>query len=78
MSSFTGYEFTDKNRYNLIELGRPKTRQEREFTSSHAHSPLDFGDAYRRLPILLRLINEDRKALGFKDKIGLPEKGAYK
>lgn len=78
MPDFTGDEFADSRQYNLIKLGKPKTRSERELTNDDAHSPLDFNQTYRKLPILLKLINEDRKTLGFEGDIGSPEKGSYK
>lgn len=66
MPNFTGDEFTDKNQYNIIELGKPKTREERELTQSHAQSPLTDG-TISKLPILIKLVNEEGKNLGLDE-----------
>lgn len=67
MPSFTGYEFRDKMEYHIIKLGKPKTRMERELTYSEA-SGLICDEAIKRLPILLRMTNEERKNLGLSGK----------
>jgi hypothetical protein len=67
MHGFTGHEFQNKKEYNIIRLGKPKTRMERELTYSEA-SGLIFDEAIKRLPILLRMTNEERKNLGLSGK----------
>jgi hypothetical protein len=66
MPDFTGLEFKDEKQYYIIKLGRPKTRQEREFTQSHAQSPL-IDETISKLPILIRLVNEERNNLGLDE-----------
>jgi hypothetical protein len=63
MPSFTGHEFQDEKQYYIIKLGRPTTREEREMRYGDA----GFSDeeTYEKLPILLRLLKEERKNLGF-------------
>jgi len=63
MPSFTGQEFQDEKQYYVIKLGRPKTREERDLTHSHAGSLLH-DETYEKLPILLKLVNEENKNLG--------------
>lgn len=72
MPGFTGHEFQNKKDYNIIRLGKPKTRMERELTHSHAHI-FTFDECYDKLPVLLRLINEEAGNLGLGE-IGRPEK----
>jgi len=57
-----GKVFNNKNQYYLIELGKPKTREERELTYGNAGFSDD--ESRKRLPILLRLLNEERGNLG--------------
>jgi len=64
MPSFTGHEFQDKKQYYIIKLGRPTTREARKWTQSDAQDPLD-DETYEKLPILLQLVNEERRNLGF-------------
>jgi hypothetical protein len=70
MPGFTGHEFQDKNEYNIIRLGKPKTRMEREFTYDEPGSLFTNDEAFEKLPILLKLINEERKNLGLPGKVG--------
>jgi hypothetical protein len=72
MPGFTGHEFQNKKEYNIIRLGRPKTRMERELTQSHAQIFTD--ECYDKLPILLKMINEERRNLGL-DETGRPASG---
>ena len=72
MPGFTGHEFQNKKEYNLIKLGRPKTRMERELTQSHAQL-FSSDESYDKLPILLKMVNEERRNLGLGE-IGRPEK----
>ncbi len=72
MPGFTGDEFQDKKQYNIIKLGRPKTRKERELTHSHAHI-FTFDECYDKLPILLKLVNKEGRNLGIGE-IGRPWK----
>jgi len=72
MPGFTGHEFQNKKEYNIIKLGRPKTRMERELTLSHAEI-FTFDECYDKLPILLRLVNEEGRSLGIGE-IGRPVK----
>ena len=46
MPDFTGDEFKDKNQYNIIKLGKPKTREERQFTYDHASGHLFLDQAF--------------------------------
>ena len=69
MPDFTGNEFRDKKQYNIIKLGRPKTRLERELTYGDA-GLFTFDEAFNKLPVLLRLTNEERKNLGLSGKEG--------
>lgn len=62
MPKFTGQEFLDKKQYNIIELGKPKTREERELT--YMDSGFSDDETRKKLPVLLRLLNEERKNLG--------------
>lgn len=73
MSGLTGKEFRDKTHYNIIKLGKPKTRQETEFTLAHAEGQFLFDECYEKLPILLKMINEEGRTLGLGE-IGRPEK----
>lgn len=73
MPGFTGHEFQDEKQYYVIKLGRPKTRDEREFTLSHAESLL-LDETYDKLPILLKLVNEENKNIGLGE-IGPTESG---
>ena len=68
MPGFTGYEFRDKEQYNLIKLGRPKTRGDRESTLGNAD--LSGDETFSRLPMLIKLLNEERKNLGLPGEIG--------
>jgi hypothetical protein len=63
MPSFTGNEFKDEKQYYVIKLGKPKTREERELTYENASFSDD--ETRRKLPVLLRLLKEERKNLGF-------------
>lgn len=69
MPNYTGREFLDKNQYYIIELGRPKTREEKESTLSEVSLIFDFNETYKKLLTLLKFINMERKNLGF-DEIG--------
>lgn len=71
MPGFTGQEFRDKKQYHIIKLGRPKTKEEREFTNHFAISTFTPEDeSYEKMPNLLRLVNEERKNLGFVGDLG--------
>lgn len=72
MPGFTGHEFQDRQEYNIIRLGKPRTRRERELTFDHAGSRLVDDEVLRKLPTLLKLINEEGKNLGYKGEIGPP------
>jgi len=72
MPGFTGHEFQNKKEYNIMKLGKPKTRMERELTYSHAQI-FTFDECYDKLPVLLKLINEEARSLGLGE-IGRPEK----
>jgi hypothetical protein len=61
--------FENTRQYNLIKLGRPKTRDERESTLSKVSLIFDFDETYKKLLTLLKLINRERKNLGY-DEIG--------
>lgn len=68
MPGVTGHEFQNKKEYNVIKLGRPKTRMERELTLSHSESHLGNDEALPNLPILLKLTNEESKNLGLGER----------
>lgn len=63
MPDFTGDEFRDEKQYYIIKLGRPKTREEKELTQSHAQGPLH-DENMENFPYLIKLVNEERKNLG--------------
>lgn len=73
MPEFTGEEFSDNNQYYTIKLGKPKTREERELTMSHANFPI-LDDTVEKLPKLIMKINEERKNLGLKGEVYKKEK----
>lgn len=68
MPGFTGHEFQDRKEYNLIRLGRPKTREERLSTLGMAD--LSGDETFSKLPMLIKLLNEERKNLGLPGEIG--------
>ncbi len=68
MPGLTGREFVDENQYSIIRLGRPTTRQERALTVDHAEVLLHDANALRKLPNLLKLTNEENRALGFGER----------
>ncbi len=59
--------FENKKQYNVVRLGKPKTRKEREFTLNDAEIILD-DEVLRKLPNLLRLTNEENRNLGFGER----------
>lgn len=67
MPYFSGYEFRDRNQYQVIRLGRPKTKKERELTHYHAQGPLH-DETMTKLPHLIRWINEEGRNLGFGEE----------
>ncbi len=60
--------FEEKKQYNIIELGRPKTREERELTLDNAGYPIH-NEVVNKLPHLIDFINQERKNLGFKGEV---------
>lgn len=70
MPGLTGDEFKNKNQYNIIKLGKPKTKEERQLTYDDAGGPFTLNEALKKLPILLRLVNEEGKNLGLKGEYG--------
>ncbi len=62
MPGITGYEFKNKKEYNIIKLGRPKTREEKLSTLGMAD--LSGDETFSRLPMLIKLLNEEAKNLG--------------
>ncbi len=70
MPDFTGDEFKNKRQYSVIRLGKPETRMERELTYGDAGGLFTIVEAFGRLPILLRLNNEERKNLGLPGEEG--------
>lgn len=62
-SHFTGKEFDQKHNI-IIKLGQPASRKERELTLGHAGLISERAD--EKLPILLRLQNEELKNLGIE------------
>ena len=59
--------FEDKRQYNLVKLGKPKTRRERELTLTGAEFILD-DEVLKKLPTLIKLTNEESKSLGFGER----------
>ena len=74
MPTFTGDEFKNKKKYYIIRLGKPKTREERIFTT-HSVSIFSEDIIMKKAPYLLKLINEERKNLGFKGEIKPADNG---
>lgn len=72
MPAFTGHEFENKKEYHIIALGRPKTQLERQLTFDDANNLFDWDEAIKKLPILLKLVNEEGKTLGVGE-IGIPK-----
>lgn len=70
MPGFIGDEFQDKKRYNIIKLGKPRTLEERELTYDHTSGLFVIDEAFKKLPILLRLTNGERKDLGLPGEMG--------
>jgi hypothetical protein len=70
MPGFTGHEFQNKKDYNIIKLGKPKTLLERQLTFDHAGGLFIFDEAFEKLPMLLKLINQEGRGLGLQDEIG--------
>jgi len=68
MPGFTGHEFQNKKEYNIIKLGRSKTREERLSTLDMAD--LSSHEIFDRLPFLIKVLNEERKTLGLRGEIG--------
>ncbi len=78
MPGFTGKEFKDKRQYNVIELGKPKTLEERRFAYDHAAGLFITAQAFKQLPMLLKLVNQEGKILGLKGDWGPMGKGGRK
>ena len=78
MPGFTGDEFKDKNQYNIIRMGRPKTREERGFTYDHTSGLSITDQAFKQLPRLLELVNQERRNLGLKGEHRPMDKGGRK
>jgi len=55
MPSFNGNEFKDEKEYYVIQLGRPKTKDERKLTLWEPEGLLN-EETYKKLPILLKLV----------------------
>ncbi len=70
MPGFTGYEFRDKKEYHIIKLGKTKTRLEKEITYGDVGSLFTHDKCFKKLPILLKMTNEERKNLGFSGEVG--------
>ena len=77
MPHFSGKEFRDKKQFNSLELGRPNAREERELTLGHAESLFSDNKAFKKLPILHNLVNEEARILGLGG-IGPFENGGRK
>ena len=78
MPDFAGDEFKNRKQYNIIKLGKPKTREEREFTYDYASGLFIIDQAFNQLPRLLELVNQERKNLGFKGEHGPMGRGGRK
>lgn len=81
MPGFTGKEFKDKKQYNIVKLGKPKTLEERKFTYDYASGLFISDQAFKRMPQLLKLVNQERRNLGLKGEhgpMGLWNKGGGK
>jgi hypothetical protein len=68
MPGITGYEFKNKKEFNIIKLGKPKTREERLSTLGMAD--LSGYEIFDRLPVLIKVLNVERKNLGLQREIG--------
>jgi hypothetical protein len=69
MPDFTGHEFRDEKQYYIIKLGKAKTREERKRTLDEAIDHfLDEEKAVRKLPVLLKLTNEESRSLGLPER----------
>jgi|WetSurMetagenome_2_1015567.scaffolds.fasta_scaffold05123_3 hypothetical protein len=75
MPKFTGDEFRDESQYYFIELGRATSREERINAMHKAEGIMNYFDAYRRLPMLLELVQKENKELGFDEP---HKKGGHK
>jgi len=78
MPGFTGKEFKDKKQYNIMGLAKPKTLEERKFTYDYASSLFISDQAFKRMPQLLKLINQERRNLGLKGEHGPMDKEGRK
>lgn len=79
MPGFTGLEFREKKTDIVIQLGKPKTWEERRFTYHTASSTFTPDDkSYIKMPILLKFVNDERKYLGFAGEIDPVRKGEQK
>ena len=70
MPGFTGHEFQNKEDYNIVKLGKPNTLLERQLTFDHAGGLFTFDEAFEKLPVLMKLINQEGKDLGLQGEIG--------
>ncbi len=78
MPGLTGHEFVDESQYCIIRFGKPKTRREKEFTLGDAEALFHDDNALRKLPNLLKLTNEESKALGLGERKGPLTNGVHK
>jgi hypothetical protein len=78
MPDLKGDEFKDKSQYYIIKLGKPKTREEREFTYDHTSGLFITDQVFKQLPRLLELVNQERRNLGLKGEHRPMDKGGRK
>jgi hypothetical protein len=70
MPGFTGKEFKNSKRHNIIKLRKVKTQEERKFTYDHVSGLFISDQAFKRMPQLLKLVNQERRNLGLKGEHG--------
>lgn len=69
MPDFTGDEFRDEKQYYIIKLGKPKTQEERKRTLDETTDNfLDEEKAFRKLPVFLKLINEENRTFRLSER----------
>ena len=78
MPDFTGDEFKNRDQYYIIKLGKPNTREEKEFTYYGVGGLFISDQAFRKLPLLLESVNQEGRSLGMKGEYGPMGKGGKK
>ncbi len=78
MPSFTGKEFKDGKQYNIIALGKPRTREEKESTYYGVGGLFISDQVLKKLPQLLESVNQEGRNLGVKGEYSPMNKGVKK